>query len=105
MSKKCQKQAEAKRDGVINPQNYNLNIQGYSRLKVTANDQASSGKPLNSWSICKYEKGTEPGVWKGKCSLLLCNTRFYYSMETTRNSVKVKLDKKGIIILRFVTVC
>ena len=25
MSKKCQKQAEAKRDGVINPRNYNFN--------------------------------------------------------------------------------
>ena len=25
MSKKCQKQAEVKRDGVINPQNYNFN--------------------------------------------------------------------------------
>ena len=25
MTKKCQKQAEAKRDGVINPQNYNFN--------------------------------------------------------------------------------
>ena len=25
MSKKCQKQAEAKKDGVINPQNYNFN--------------------------------------------------------------------------------
>ena len=24
MTKKCQKQAEAKRDGVINPQNYNV---------------------------------------------------------------------------------
>ena len=25
MTKKCQKQAEAKRDGVINPQNYKFN--------------------------------------------------------------------------------
>ena len=25
MTKKCQKQAEVKRDGIINPQNYNFN--------------------------------------------------------------------------------
>ena len=35
--------------------------------------------------------GAEPGVRKGKCSLLAFHTRCKCSMKTTRNSVKVKL--------------
>ena len=38
--------------------------------------------------------GTEPGVRKGKRSLLACHTRCKCSVETTRNSVKVKLGIK-----------
>ena len=38
--------------------------------------------------------GTEPGVRKSKRSLLTCHTRCKCSMETTRNSVKVKLGIK-----------
>ena len=38
--------------------------------------------------------GTEPGVRKGKRSLLASHTRCKYSMETTHNSVKVKLSIK-----------
>ena len=42
--------------------------------------------------------GTEPGVRKGKRSLLACYTRCKCSMETTRNSVKVKV---GIKVMKF----
>ena len=35
--------------------------------------------------------GAEPGVRKGKGSLLTCNTRCKCSLEITNNSVKVKL--------------
>ena len=38
--------------------------------------------------------GTEPGVRKGKRSLLASHTRCKCSMETTHNSVKVKLGIK-----------
>ena len=38
--------------------------------------------------------GTEPGVRKGKRSLLACHTGCKCSMETTRNSVKVKVGLK-----------
>ena len=40
----------------------------------------------------------EPGVWKGKRSVLVCHTRCKCSMETTHNSVKVKLVIKVIKI-------
>ena len=42
---------------------------------------------------------TEPGVRKGKRSLLACHTRRKCSMETTRNSVKVKV---GIKVMKLV---
>ena len=43
--------------------------------------------------------GTEPGVLKGKRSLLACHTRYKCSMETTHNSVKVKV---GIKVMKLV---
>ena len=43
------------------------------------------------------KKGTEPGVRKGKRSLLASHTRCKCSMETTHNSVKV-----GIKIMKLV---
>ena len=43
--------------------------------------------------------GTEPGVRKSKRSLLACNTRCKSSKETTRHSVKVKLDIKVMKLL------
>ena len=45
------------------------------------------------------KRGTEPGVRKGKCSLLACHTRCKCSMETTHNSVKFKL---GIMVMKLV---
>ena len=53
--------------------------------------------------------GTEPGVRKGERSLLASHTRCKCSMETTHNSVKVKLGIKvmklvGSLIGREVTV-
>ena len=51
---------------------------------------SSSKTGLNNWSISKSPKrGTEPGVRKGKRSLLAINTRCKCSIETTRNSVKL----------------
>ena len=47
----------------------------------------------------KSQKITEPGVWKGKRSLLSYPIRYKCSMETTRNSVKVKL---GIKVMKLV---
>ena len=44
---------------------------------------------LEHWQVPKW--GTEPGVRKGKRSLLASHTRCKCSMETTHNSVKVKL--------------
>ena len=43
--------------------------------------------------------GTEPGVRKGKRSLLASHTRCKCSMETTHNSVKVKF---GIKVMKLV---
>ena len=40
------------------------------------------------------KRGTEPGVGNGERSLLACNTRCKCSMETTHNSVMVKLGLK-----------
>ena len=37
MSQKCQKQAEAKRDGVINPQKYNFNQFWYGKFWCSQN--------------------------------------------------------------------
>ena len=59
---------------------------------------------LENWSQeleCKQvpKRGTEPGVRKGKRSLLACHTRCKYSMETPRNSVMVKL---GIKVMKLV---
>ena len=45
------------------------------------------------------KRGTEPGVRKGKLSLLACHTRCKYSMETTHNSVKVKIGIKVITLV------
>ena len=40
-------------------------------------------------ALASPKMGTEPGVRKGKRSLLTCHTRCKCSMETTRNSVKI----------------
>ena len=45
---------------------------------------------LNNWSISK----TEPGVRKGKRSLLACHIRYKCFMETTCDALKVKLGFK-----------
>ena len=56
------------------------------------------------------KRGTEPGVRKGKLSLLACPTRCKCSLETTHNSVEVKFGIKvmklvEILISWEVTVC
>ena len=52
---------------------------------------------LEHYQVPKW--GTEPGVRKDKHSLLACHTRCKCSMETTRNSVKVKV---GIKVMKLV---
>ena len=49
---------------------------------------------LNNMSINKYQKGTEPGIRRGKHSLLVYHTRCKCSMDTTHNYEKVKLGIK-----------
>ena len=56
------------------------------------------------------QKRTEPGLWKGKRALLACHTPCKCSMETTHNSVKVKLGIKVMELVESlisweVTVC
>ena len=45
------------------------------------------------------KRGTEPGVQKGKRTLIACHTRCKCSMETTHNSMKVKLGIKVIKLM------
>ena len=48
-------------------------------------------------ALASPQWGTEPGVRKGKRSLLASHTRCICSMETTHNLVKVKLGIKVIV--------
>ena len=55
---------------------------------------------LNNWSKSKSPKGgTEPGVRKGKRSLLVCQTRCKCSIETSHKSLKAKI---GIKVMQLV---
>ena len=73
LTRKCQKQAETKRDGVINPQNYNFNqnfnlhclhniitFKGFSRGKITLLDREKIAFLFNlnvfeNWSVRLYD--------------------------------------------------
>ena len=48
----------------------------------------------------QFPKGTERGVRKAKRSLLACHTRCKCSIETTRNSMNVKLGINVIKLLK-----
>ena len=50
-------------------------------------------------------KGTEPGVRRGKRSPLACHTRCKCSMETTRNSLKVKLGNQVMTLVESLIGC
>ena len=50
----------------------------------------------NNNYICKLQKGTEAGAWKGKRSLLACHIRRKRSMKTYIDSVKVKFGFKAV---------
>ena len=67
-----------------------------SRVKIWQIREIWS-QQLEHKQVPKREK--EPGVRKGKRSLLACYTRCKCSMETTHNSVKVKLGIKVIKLL------
>ena len=62
------------------------------RGEKSRKDTASSVKLVYNWNISQSPKGggTEPGVRKGKRSLLASHTHCKCSIETTLNSVKVK---------------
>ena len=62
--------------------------EGYSSREKTRQVRENWSQQLGHKQI---PKGTKPGVRKGKRPLLACHTRCKCSMETTRNSVKVKL--------------
>ena len=71
-------------------------IQGEKSSK----DMASSKNLVSTLEHKQVPKrGTEPGVRKGKRSLLASHTRCKCFMETTYNSVKVKL---GIKVMKLV---
>ena len=70
------------------------------QVENSGKDTANSGKTdFNYWSMKKYQKRTEVGVQKSKCSFLACHFQCKFSMETTRVSVNVKLDNN---VLKFV---
>ena len=66
--------------------------EGYSRRKVEKRRGKIGKSGFNNWSISMSQKGGR----KGKLSLLACHTRCKCSIETTRNSVKVKRSIKII---------
>ena len=76
-----------------------------SRLKDEYIHDKLEESGLNNWSTSKSIRGgggggrAESGVWKGKRSLLACHVRCKCSMETTHNSVKVKV---GIKVMKLV---
>ena len=70
------------------------------RGEKSSKDMASSRNLVSTIGALASPKwGTEPGVRKGKRSLLASHTRCICSMETTHNSVKVKL---GIKVMKLV---
>ena len=74
--------------------------QGVFPGEKSSKDTASSRDLVSTIGAqASHKKGTEPGVQKGKRSLLSSHTRYKCSMETTHNSVKVKL---GINVMQLV---
>ena len=61
-------------------------IQGVKSRKGTRQVRENWSQQLKHKQVQK--RGREPGVRKGKRSLLACHTRCKSSMETARNSVK-----------------
>ena len=55
---------------------------------------ASSRQQVSTIGVSKSPKVTEPGVRKGKRSLMACRARYKWSVETTHNSVKHKIGIK-----------
>ena len=72
---------------------------GIFKVKSRENHGRFGKTGLNKCSISKSQIETEPGVQRGKHSLLACRIRRKYSMETICNSVKVKL---GIKVMQLV---
>ena len=70
------------------------------KSRVKSKDMASSRNLVSTiGALASPKMGTEPGVRKGKRSLLASHTRCKCSMETTHNSVKVK---PGIKVMKLV---
>ena len=72
------------------------------RGEKSSKDMASSRNLVSTIGALASPKkwGTEPGVRKGKRSLLACHTRCNISIETTRNSVKVKVGFKVMKLVK-----
>ena len=93
---------------VVTTQPWKINLIGSKIEKVprgirgekSSKDIASSRNLVSTiGALASPKMGTEPGVRKGKRSLLASHTRCKCSMETTHNSVKVKL---GIKVMKLV---
>ena len=73
---------------------------GYLRRKVELRHCKFEESGINNWSTKQVPKrGKEPYDRKGKRSLLASHTRCKCSMETTHNSVKVKLGIKSMVLV------
>ena len=62
MSQKCQKQAEAKRDGVINPQKYNFNEFWYGKFWCSQNATNQPKSTVELGYMCPRGLSGPPAV-------------------------------------------
>ena len=72
---------------------------GYLRWKVEKR-HGKSGQTGQQLENEQVPKGTELGVPKGKRPLMACHTRCQCSIETTSNSMKVKLGIKFMKLVK-----
>ena len=72
----------------------------FKKLPANIQGEKSTNSCLNNWSISKSAKWTEPGVRKGRRSVMACRIRCKCSMITAHNSVKVKLGIKVIELVK-----
>ena len=73
-----------------------MQVGAYSKWKV--GQCTILGKWTQQLEHMQVQKATEPGVWKGKRSLLACPTCCKYSTETSRDSVKVNF---GVTVIKW----
>ena len=76
-----------------------LAVKVWAKGKIEKVPRGIRGEKSSKDMASSRNLGMEPGVRKGKRSLLASHTRCKCSMETTHNSVKVKL---GIKVMKLV---